>query len=327
MAEQKEGSPSKKDQKKEKGRISRRQALGLGFKGLVAAMAMRGGLQTKEETVEAAGRAKRAVGGFLTGEKPAGEALKTLFGREPTFLHLVYRNLPSEDMDVAKREVFAEGQALADYDRVLRTSQYESLIRNTAKAHGVPEELLLGLAMYESEGQANYVSDKGCKGLTAMGDEIALKHNLKISDGDDDERLDPDKILPATASELREYFERLGDWGLAFQEWHVGRTQLYDELLRPYFASAHGEDLPSINVAPTDATSEAKVAADLETQKILELYKQKIDQYQVTVYHLFKNPQIQELVSSSGWEGTDHYLPRIMGSYAMFQGYNAVAIS
>jgi hypothetical protein len=231
---------------------------------------------------------------------------------------LVYRGLSDEDLEIAKEDAVEAGKSLTDYGRISRTAKYESRIRDIAEKHGVPGELFLGFVMYESEGFANSVSPTGAgeKGLTQMDDAMAQKHGLRTSDGNDDERFDPEKILPASAEELVEAYERLGDWGLAFQQWHVGMSQLYDEILKPYFLSAHDEDLPSIGETP-----------ESEVQKVHELYKAKIKQYKVTVYHLFKNPQIQEVVSGPRWYATDQYLPRILGSAGAYYGFETIVKS
>ncbi len=307
-------------------RISRRGAIKLGAKGAGAILAVRGGILTKDETTAKAAEMKRAAGGFLKGEESPGEVFEALVGKGPTFLHLVYPNLPSQDMDIAKREAFEAGQFLLDYDRILRTAQYEDLIRNNAKSQGVPEELLLGLVIAESGGDPKAVSDKGAKGLTQMMDEMAEKHGLQISGGDDDERFDPEKIVPPTARGLREEFERFGNWGLAFQAWHVGDGNLY-KLLKLHVATAHGEELPDIKVEPDNDSPEAKAVADLEAERRKELYKDKIQAYGVTVYNIFKNPQVQEVSSGEAWENTDQYLPRIIGSAAMFEGNKTIVKS
>ena len=315
-------------------RVSRRKFLGLSAgAAFVGHSFLRGAKANLIDAKTKAGEVTEATGRFLQGEGSPGEVVEALVGKEPTYLHLVYPNLPSEDMDVVKREAAAAGHSLYDFDKILRTVEYEGLIRNTAKAHGIPEELLLGLVLAESGGDRTAMGERDegtgeqAKGLTQMMDTMARKYNLKSSDGDDDERFDPNKILPATAMELREYYESLGNWGLAFQEWHVGMPQLYKDILQPYFASAHGENLPSYKVEPADDTSEAKSAADLETKEILSLYRNKISEYGVTVYHLFKNPQIQETVASPGWENTGQYLPRIIGLYAEFEGNKLIAKS
>jgi len=300
-------------------KFSRRKLLSHMAKGAIGVLAVRGGLQTKDEATIKAQEARKALANFLDDQNKKNIAEVTTPVREPTFLNAVYPDLSSEEMASAKKEAFETEKTFLDYDAIYNTAKYESLIRKSAEKEGIPEELLLGLVVYESKGNPKAVSSAGAKGLTAMMDEMAQRNGLKIGNGEDDERFDPDKILPATARQLREEYERFGNWGLAFQAWHLGDKQLYG-LLRIHFASAYGENLPDIMVRAVDDSEEAKAAANLEAEKIKAQYKDKIREHKVTVYHLFKNPKIQEETASDNWESTGDYLPRIIGSAAMFEG-------
>ncbi len=259
-------------------------------------LAIRGGIQTKDETVEAAERAKGFYSGLLFGEPK--RAVESLVGKEPTYFNLVYRGLSGKDLEDAKIQAMEEGRSMADSGRLLRIAEHEGLITKIAEAHGIPKELLLGLAAYESEGFAKSVGKAGEKGLTHMSDAIALKHGLRISDGDDDERFDPEKCLRATAEELAEARDQLGNLGLGVLRWNTGEPQLYDELLAPYFANTYGEE------------------PGLEVQNVSDFFKAKIGQHEVTVYHLFKNLE--------GWERVRVYVPRVLGVAGAYYGCETI---
>jgi len=320
VGEYKEGYPTRTHKREKDFELPRRSKLPkaaflIGTMVAVTQMAYRGGRADYFDIANRVEPVVRTASGLFQGEKSPGDVAKAIIEKNPTYFNLVYPGLSGEDLENAKEQVIEASQLSLDLGRISRTLKYEGQIREIAREQGVPEELFLGFVAYESEGYPDSVGPVGERGFTQMTAEMANRYGLQTSEGEGDERFDPGKILPASAEELKGYYDKFGNWGLAFQAWNVGEPQLY-ELLNIYFDNAHNEYLPSIEETP-----------ESEVPEVIKQYKDKIEEHGVTVYQLFNNSQVQIAIAGSGFAGTDWYVPRIAGAAAAVEGFKTIAKS
>src|SRR3989344_2980630 len=235
--------------------ISRLSLLRLGAKAaVVATIGQWAGRQAYSDEQEAARKGDKvldALGGFLKGKDQNQSGVQVEVSQKPDLVssefRTVFPNLTENEKAQALQEVRRAKSVMLgnlDNEAIERISSNERLILGSAAGVNMPENvasLLIGLVIAESNGRPKAVSSKGAKGLTQMDDNMTRRYGLVLSDGDDDERFDPEKILPATAQELTAQYERYGDWGLVFWSWHLGDPQLY-EALQIYARDEYGEE-------------------------------------------------------------------------------------
>lgn len=310
-----------------KTQVSRRRFLGRGTETAFGVAATALALKEAGDLGVAADRKSKTLGDAIKGlfkgqdqpETVADKVVETTVQKPSTEFDLVYPNLSGETRQAALDAVFEAQEVMLPniLPNLERIKSYELLIRESAKAAQVPENLLLGLVIAESQGDPEAVSPVGAKGLTQMMDAMAQKYNLKISDGEDDERLMPEKILPASAKELKEAHDlRYGDWGLAFWEWHVGAPQVH-EALKVYFSEKYQEELEDINVKPANDSAEAESTATAEAIRRIAINKAKI-QGRVNLADLFQNQTVAGMFTGEGWNKTDEYVSRIVASSIIY---------
>ena len=305
-------------------KVGRRAIIKAGAIGVGVAGLMRGGLAFKEDTERGVGAIKERASGLFTGSKNQPEvaenpAIETAAQKPLTEFDLVYANLSQKERQDALLEIFRAQEVMLPniLPNLARIKSYEPLIRESAQVADVPENLLLGLMIAESLGDAKAVSPAGAKGLTQMMAEMANKYHLRISQNEDDERFAPGKILPSTAKELKEAYDlRYGDWGLAFWEWHAGAVQVF-EALRVYFREKYNEELEDINVSPQDDSQEAQDVAGAEAVRRLASNKAKI-QGRVNLAELFQNQTVAGMFQGEEWDKTAEYVPRIVAASIVY---------
>lgn len=193
----------------------------------------------------------------------------------------------------------------------------EQEIHDAAQAAKVPDVILSAVTIIESHGDKmavplKEVEDKSDgidvemhKGLTQASDTMAKKYNLVISEDSTDERFKASKILPMTALELRESFERFNgtkgennDWGYAELEWNLGASDLY-KILQIYLKENDivSLDLPQ-NVTSLEDTDEARATATAVAQGLIEEYQRVIREKKITTGDLLTNPNVQSYLES-----------------------------
>ena len=201
----------------------------------------------------------------------------------------------------------------------LRIAEYEPLITKAAEDANIPKDMLLGLVIAESIADPLAVSHSGAKGLTQMMDPIANKYELNIAGDLTDDRFIPEKVLPKSAQEIREYYDRFGEWSLAFWAWHAGTPQVY-EAVRMY---AHLENydvkLEDTNVKPVNDTDEAFEEATRIAIERMDKHKKFIVKNNMTVVRLFENETVRNAYSGASFDRTWDYVPRIEESVKVYR--------
>lgn len=279
----------------------------------VGGLAVRGGVDTYEDIKEGVGDVSAKVQRILGQEdqEAAPEELQIKIQRSETQFNVVYGDLTPLENSAAFDQILEQEKIIQEHyldrEHMVMVKFHEQLIRQSARAEGVPEDLLFGLVIIESKGDQYAESPVGARGLTQMMPQMAEKYGLEVSEFGNDERYIPEKILPATAKELKESYNRWGDWGLALWEWHAGAPEIYGAV-QVYLRDIYGEELPDVNVEDPQ-----------EALRIKDLYKDRIMIRQVNVFRLFQNPLIRAEFSGPEWDLTSIYVPRAVAASIVYR--------
>lgn len=327
--------------------LTRRDLLKLGGKAAVAAVGVALAVKqavdfeqgTKRAIEGAAGDIKGILGGEATNSETVELSSQTPKERVPqtelskrvlTDFDLAYPNLGISDRAGAWEETKQAQLVMMEnlsYEHFKQIAGHEALIRKSASDANMPENLLLGLVITESKGDPFAVSGAGAKGLTQIMDETAKELEIKIYEGEgnerDDERYIPEIVLPKSAQALRNEYDRFGDWGLALWSWHAGDPAIY-RAIRTYCSEALSIELPDIKVVEADESDEAKAAAIEEVTRRKKLYQITIAENGVNLFKLFQNETIKQMFSGPQWDKTEEYVPRIIASSLVYNGNKAL---
>lgn len=272
----------------------------------IGGLATVGAIEVKEKVEDTVAEARRLLSHQEHKELTQGPKLK--IERPENEFDIVYGDLsPLENSKALDNILYQESiiaERYLDREHIELVKKYESLIRASAREKGVPEDLLLGLVIIESRGEPRaesnqeLVFEERARGLTQMMIPMAEKYGLVVSEHGRDDRYIPEKILPATAAELRESYEVLGDWGLAFQEWHLGRQQLFDAI--SLYLEEKEEGLENVDI----------------TKKV-------ISENGVNIHRLFD--KVGEGYTGESWNETTEYVARLVAGSIYYKANRDLA--
>ncbi len=284
-----------------------------------------------------------AIGNFVSHDAKAQEVkidpldkkTETPEEAEARIKEMFFPGLSPEEKVVMDQKV-AEARAhmetiLTDKDWA-RIASHEGEVWNAVKDTIVPEEVLMGIMVVESHGDLRAESqiadpELDAKGLTQMLKGMAQSHALATTDlindpNDPDERYIPDKILPATASELAgvDGVYRRKDakvnWSFPITEWHMGRVHL-EEVLILYANQTDGVSYePVAKMEPSGGITEDAITKMIASQ--YDDYRRFIDQNKVNVHKMYQVPAVRDYISGDSWNDALDYPYRVVASALIF---------
>lgn len=252
---------------------------------------------------------------------------------------LMFPNTPAEEKQTLLDGVDGINKQREHMLGILSPQDYENLtaidkekgksidqeVWDTSNKTGVPYHVLLGIVITESHGDKMAIAQQDVeakkdnpnieihKGLTGMSESMAKKYNLKVSDGDDDERLIPSKILESTANELLESFGQFNgqdggnkDWGIPTFEWVAGRGRVY----LAFQKFLEDEGIVKFDV-PQNASGESATAI---AAGLISDYQRVIREQKINIFTLLKDPNIAQVFEDLDWASIKAYVPRVAGS-------------
>ena len=249
--------------------------------------------------------------------KKASLDLQTNIGKE--------KYIYQDRLDLAEKEM---SKNIASPEAKDRIKLYGQLISDVASEAGVPQDLFLGQIITESKVNPLAESGVGAKGLTQMMDAVAIKHSLHIAEyeGDYDSRFNPEEVLLPSAKELREYYDKFGDWSLAFEAWHMGTPQVY-EAVRTYAHLEYGVELTDINVIPENESEEAYEKATLIATERMGFYRDFIKRHKISVPKLYENQTVMKTYDAPEFDRTWDYWARIVKSAEIIRSQNLIQVA
>lgn len=271
----------------------------------VGGLATVGAIEVKQKVEDMVNEARGLLSNHEHKELTGGPKLK--IERPENEYNLVYGELSPLENSKAFDNVLNQESIIAesylDREHIELVKKYEGLIRASAKEKGVPEDLLLGLVIIESRGEPRAESnqelafEERARGLTQMMIPMAEKYGLAVSEYGQDDRYIPEKILPATAAELRESYQVLGDWGLALQEWHLGRQQLFDAI--------------------------SLYLSKVKSLENVDITKAVISENGVNIYSLFD--KVGAAYTGESWNETTEYVARLVAASIYYKANRDLA--
>lgn len=180
-------------------------------------------------------------------------------------------------------------------------AELEPLIDASSKKHGIPASVAYGMVLIENGGGHDLVSPAGAVGPTQLMRDAAIEMGLKVDD-EVDERLIPEKAIPAMFGYIAKYRDLFGgNLGISVWNYHAGPGNV-GEALRLYFL-----DTEEIDIGELDF----KVYGDL------------IKQRKLSVHRLLSNPRVIEQLLSRLEDETELYPAKAAAGAQLYESEKA----
>lgn len=248
----------------------------------------------------------------IGGEKIADQVLLDTTPKEPGIVLQLDPSVPHERQeevtnlkDQASRHIFNDltpeeavevEEMIGQMDKVILgnpsfhemvqvVADLQPLIDASSKKYGIPTSVAYGMILIENGGGHTMVSPAGAVGPTQLMSDAAIEMGLRVDD-EVDERLIPEKAIPAMFGYIAKYRDLFGgNLGISVWNYHAGPGNV-GEAIRLYFL-----DTEEIDIGELDF----KVYGDL------------IKQRKLNVHRLLSNPRVVEQLLSRLEDETELY--------------------
>lgn len=180
--------------------------------------------------------------------------------------------------------------------------QYKAMIIQTAKAHGLDENMLLGIISIENGGGTDIENPySGALGVAQFLPKTARDYGLKVNEFFD-ERENAGKSIAAAGSYLEDHKALFdGDEGITIWSYHAGQGNVFNAM-RVYFIDKYGEDIGDY----------ANAHNYEETQEIMETAHELMERDKLDVFKLLNNEAVKTKVLSELDDYTETYVPQVV---------------
>lgn len=251
----------------------------------------------------------------MEGGMPSKVAMEGIMGKsennkdtESSVIDVFYPYATSQD----KEQITFQVKVTEEHMKGILTEQsYKNIqenmprIEQVSKYSGVPVDVLVGMALTESRGGVDTFSDAGAAGPYQIMPDMAKDYRLKVTGGEDDERLDWGKSLPVVAQEVAKAYKRFnddnpnGDWGLAVWRWHLGQRGVEEAIER--YSADHAQGFTN--------------------------FSDYIKQQRLSVYELLNSESNKRLYADPGYDSTDLFVDRVAACAAIVRNVNRMAMT
>jgi len=177
----------------------------------------------------------------------------------------------------------------------------EPLIDAASKKYGIPASVAYGMVLIENGGGHDLVSPAGAVGPTQLMRDAAIEMGLRVDD-EVDERLIPEKAIPAMFGYIAKYRDLFGDnLGMSVWNYHAGPGNI-GEAIRLYFL-----DTEDIDIGELD----------------FKAYGDLIKQRKLNVHRILSNPRVIEQLLSRLEDETELYPAKAAAAAELYKSEQA----
>ena len=269
---------------------------------------------------------------FFGGEKIADQVLPDTTPKEPGIVLQLDPSAPHERQegptslkDEASRHIFNDltseetvvvEEMIGQMDKVILgnpsyremvqvVADLKPLIDASSKKYGIPSSVAYGMILIENGGGHDLVSPAGAVGPTQLMSDAAIEMGLRVDD-EVDERLIPEKAIPAMFAYIAKYRDLFGgNLGISVWNYHAGPGNV-GEAIRLYFL-----DTEEIDIGELDF----KVYGDL------------IKQRKLNVHRLLANPRVIEQLLSRLEDETELYPAKAAAGARLYKSEQAKGLA
>lgn len=181
-------------------------------------------------------------------------------------------------------------------------NSHKDKIKETAQNYQIPPDVTIGMAALENGGSESAVSSAGAVGIFQITRGTAQQLGL-TTDGDNDERLDPDKNISAGIKYLDQNLKLFSDVGLAVWSYHAG-PQNVSVAIKTYLQTLGEKDAYDY--------VEAEDAGILERAKYV--WRAYITKGDINVHRLLQNPRVQLEALAGLTDETELYIYKVVAA-------------
>ncbi len=182
--------------------------------------------------------------------------------------------------------------------------EYKEIIKDTANAYGISEQMLYGIIAIENGGGPDVTNDiSKARGVAQFLSNTANQYGLKVNENQD-QRADPVLSIDAAGKYLQVHRDLFaGDVGLTMWSYHAGAGNVF-EALRFYIIDKHGEDIGSYGETMDDNDSTERLRIEKRVRDLIRAEK-------IGFYDLASNDLVKSKVISKLDDFTETYVPQI----------------
>lgn len=255
----------------------------------------------------------------------AREADPVVVQKTPDLFDTEFHDLDSDQKALARQEVDMYKDKITEKTTYVQEHiniplEYESVIVQTALAHGITPSALMGLIGVENGGgPAVENQDSGALGVAQFLPDAAREYGLIVNEASG---IDERKIPPKSIAAAGKYLEQSkilfgGDESLALWSYHAGPGNVY-KALELYIENVYGEKLKDYGEAIVENDSDARQHTEDRVKKLIAANK-------ITYWDISHNP-VSAVFIANLKDYSASYVPSIVAVSEMINEYKSQTV-